>query len=121
MLSHMDKLIAKTKYIFENVYMGEVPRLIRQGKHRELTSQRLYDFVKHDSFENNIQQRIQMEGLRNEVATRIAELDLNFEKLVAGREFQGMAMEDIIRSTEAESPFAMLGKLDIHRFESRVL
>lgn len=38
----MDKAIAKTKYIFDNVYIGEVPRLIRQGRHHELTSKRLF-------------------------------------------------------------------------------
>ena len=74
----MDKTIARTKYIFDNVYMGEVPRLIRQARHTELTSKRLFQFVKHDSFENNVQQRIQMEGLRNEVAARIAEMEQNF-------------------------------------------
>ena len=120
-MAHLDKLIARTKYIFENVYMGEVPRLIRQGKYRELTSQRLHDFVKHESFENNLQQRIQMEGLRNQVAARIGELQANFEKWVAAGEFQRLSLGDIVRASEGESPFAMLGRLDIHRFESRVL
>jgi hypothetical protein len=72
-LVEIDRLMARTKYIFDNVYMGEVPRLIRQGKHRELSSQRLFEFVKHESFENNLQQRIQMEGLRNQVTTRMAQ------------------------------------------------
>jgi hypothetical protein len=73
MVIEADKLIARSQYIFENVYMGEVPRLIRLGRHRDLSSAKLFEFVKHDSMENNIQQRIQMEGLRNEVAVRIGE------------------------------------------------
>lgn len=74
----MDKTIEKAKYIFENIYMGEVPRLIRQKSYKDITSSKLFSFIKHDSFENNTQQRIQMEGLRNEVSARISELDRNF-------------------------------------------
>lgn len=78
LIIEMDKTIEKAKYIFQNIYMGEVPRLIRQKSYKDITSSNLFSFIKHDSFENNAQQRIQMEGLRNEVSARISELDRNF-------------------------------------------
>jgi hypothetical protein len=57
-----------------------------------------------------------MEGLRNEVATRIAEMQQNFDKLAQGRELQGLLLADIVKSTQEDSPFAMNGRMDIHRF-----
>lgn len=52
--------------------------MIRQKSYKDITSSKLFSFIKHDSFENNAQHRIQMEGLRNEVSARISEFDRNF-------------------------------------------
>ena len=73
----LDKSIEKAGYIIQNVYMAEVPKLIRQKQNRQLTSIKLYQFLKNDSFDNSIQQRSKMEALRNQVSTRISEFDKN--------------------------------------------
>jgi hypothetical protein len=61
-----------------------------------------------------------MESLRNEVAARIAELDRNFEKLAASKDFQALTMLDVVRFAES-SPLALMGKVDVDQFDSRVL
>lgn len=101
--------------------MGEIPKIIRQKSYKDITSAKLFHFVKHESFENNVQQRLQMENLGNEVSARISELNLNLERLIGSKPFQSLALIDIIKVTESSSPFTMMGKIDIHKFESQIL
>ena len=46
LIQNIDLAIEKNMYFIDNVYMGEVPRLIRQKKYRDITSSKLAYFLK---------------------------------------------------------------------------
>ena len=45
---NIDLAVEKNMYLIDNVYMGEVPRLIRQKKYRDITSSKLAYFLKRE-------------------------------------------------------------------------
>ncbi len=111
----------RIQYLLDNVYMNEVPVLIRQKRHKEITSSKLFQFITKDIYRNNPHQRDQMEQLKTAVANRIAEYDRSLKSVINSKEYSSLMLGDIIHANYSPSGKDIMSQLQIKEFQSSIL
>ena len=102
------------------MYLGEIPRLVRDKKYRQITSSKLYEYVKRQSAENNEKQRTKMESFRNEAVARINDLQRSVKLLFAAPQFNKITLSDIIKPP-SENSLNHNNNIEITHLQTKIL
>jgi hypothetical protein len=113
--------VERIQYLLDNVYMNEVPVLIRQKRHKEITSSKLFQFITKDIYRNNPHQRDQMEQLKTAVANRIADYDRSLKAVIGSKEYSSLMLGDVIHANYTASGKDIMSQLQIKEFQSSIL
>lgn len=97
LIHRIDRNIDKALYLVENIYLEEVPKLIKQKRHAEINSAKLGSFIRKEVTEGAAI-RNRMEALRNRISERITDREAALDRLYASKDFESIILGDLIRA-----------------------